>query len=531
MIKFKSLLEARREHDIFRLYGAAFSDIPQLNLLSASPEASALLGDHVPQAAKDSALTAFAQLAAMRLQGTRALISLIDKERQHVLAESTPTMSLRSGSQNQSPGDLWLGNVSFPRNLGVCETVLDIDPACLNRGTDAAIVINDLAQSEQFSHQEYVQGNTMRFYTAVPLLRPSGAIVGALSVLDDKARDGIPNQDILYLQDLAATIMEHLDTYTLKDQRHRGEQLTRGLISFAEGASALQQYDANQDHHSPQPYDENISHPALQPYHDDAEIPALRPHDSNRSIPRPSTPVDFAQIVREPEAPSSRPHACGSVQTLQDSILPANSKAMFARAANIMRASSDLDGVLILDASIAAGGQQKQGSDTGESSYDSRSASGGEDSHLSHGSTRNSAAQPSPKNTEKRCHILGFSTPEASSVADNTWALNHRSPLESDLRRMLDLFPGGEILHFTADGEAISSTDESEFPSKTTTALERRQRHRHAGGRMQKTLGAIQATLPGARSVAFIPFWDFERSRWFAGCLCCKIRSPFLQGV
>ena len=26
--------------------------------------------------------------------------------------------------------------------------------------------------------------------------------------------------------------------------------------------------------------------------------------------------------------------------------------------------------------------------------------------------------------------------------------------------------------------------------------------------------------IPFAISVAFVPFWDYERSRWFAGCLC-----------
>jgi hypothetical protein len=31
---------------------------------------------------------------------------------------------------------------------------------------------------------------------------------------------------------------------------------------------------------------------------------------------------------------------------------------------------------------------------------------------------------------------------------------------------------------------------------------------------------AIREMFSNARSVAFIPFWDYERSRWFAGCLC-----------
>ena len=43
------------------------------------------------------------------------------------------------------------------------------------------------------------------------------------------------SEDILYLQDLAGTVMEYLDTCTLRDQHRRDAQGLDGLISFAEG--------------------------------------------------------------------------------------------------------------------------------------------------------------------------------------------------------------------------------------------------------------------------------------------------------
>ncbi|KAH8688028.1 hypothetical protein GQ44DRAFT_780870 [Phaeosphaeriaceae sp. PMI808] len=442
----KVVSETKQDRDVFRLYGAAFRDIVHLDHTSA-------LGHHVPVAAKD----------------------------------------------------LWLGNLSFPREILVCERVLGINPARITASEEAAVVIDDLAQSE-FADRSYVQDGLVRFYVGVALTSPRGAIVGALSIIDSKPRVGMPREDILYLQDLAATVMEHLDTYTLKDQQSRGERLTRGLISFAEGASALQPYhDDHRARTTLQLFPDKPTFAALQCLEASENAPALRLDDDyNLSRPPLSSgpPVDSTLAAQDPDAPSSKPDADNAIRALQESILPANSKAMRARAANIMRASSDLDGVLILDASVASG-HRKLGNDT-ESSP---------------------ATQSSSTNSGQRCQILGFSTRETSSVAENIWALRNRSLLEADLKRMLSLFPLGNILHFTADGEVISSSDDSESSTSTISPDSgswpaSRQRRGRGIDRSQKVLSAIQATLPGARSVAFVPFWDFERSRWFAGCLC-----------
>jgi signal transduction histidine kinase len=509
----KVVSETKRDRDVFRLYGPTFRNIPHLDHTSA-------LGEHVPVAAKDSALVAFAQLAAIRLGATRALISLIDMERQHILAEATATTSLRGGIRN----DLWLGNVSLPREVLVCEQVLGINPERITSSEQASVVFNDLAEHDYYKERNYVRDNIVRFYAGVALTSPRGAIVGALCILDSKPRDGLPRQDVLYLHDLAATVMEHLDTYTLKDQHIRGEQLTRGLISFAEGASALQAY-SSEDHQPPltlQPYISPPAVPAFQPYHvpQDRQVPPLQAADN----PAAPIPTDHQLPGVPVTPPRSDKSDSSSVRALQESILPANSKSMFARAANIMRASSDLDGVLILDASIAATAHQQLANDASESSaYDSL-ASEGESVYGFPGMTHSTTSQQPAEGTGQRCQILGFSTRDTSSVAENIWALRNRSLMEADLRRMLSLYPMGNIIHFTADGEAISSTDSE---SSTSTIIPddggrpaSKQRSRRGQSRSNKTLNAIQLTLPGARSVAFVPFWDFERSRWFAGCLC-----------
>ncbi|KAH7111841.1 hypothetical protein B0J11DRAFT_512083 [Dendryphion nanum] len=87
----KVVSETKRDGVVFRLYGAAFHDIAHLDHVSA-------LGHHVPVAAKDTAIIAFAQLATIRLGATRAIISLIDAQHQHVLVEATPATPLHGGA-------------------------------------------------------------------------------------------------------------------------------------------------------------------------------------------------------------------------------------------------------------------------------------------------------------------------------------------------------------------------------------------------------------------------------------------------
>jgi len=58
----------------------------------------------------DGSLTAFCQLAALRLGVQRVGISLISQYHQYILAEATPTLDLADSTQAERPEDaLWLG--------------------------------------------------------------------------------------------------------------------------------------------------------------------------------------------------------------------------------------------------------------------------------------------------------------------------------------------------------------------------------------------------------------------------------------
>jgi signal transduction histidine kinase len=205
---------------------------------------------------------------------------------------------------------------------------------------------------------------------------------------------------------------------------------------------------------------------------------------------------------------------------------------MFIRAAHIMRASSDLDGVIILDASVAATRQRHHGGGGGETDQDSDDESAAESSF----SKTSSASEEeglhrhidetlprSSNNSKKTCQILGISTREICGVAGGSAEAEHGSFQEKDLTRLFRKFPNGKILQFGPNGEPTSSAEDSDLSSSgaqsaTSPATEEKRLDRRSP--VAGSFEAITKMLPQARSVAFVPFWDFERSRWFAGCLC-----------
>lgn len=172
----------------------------------------------------------------------RALISLLDGQNQYILAEATSSMPLRFGRRHDASSELWLGNVRIPRSSGVCERVLELNMLDTRRADPSlAIIIDDMAENEQLCMRSYVkEGPKWRFYAGVPMCSPDGAIIGALCIFDDKPRNGLSQEALGILHDLADTVVEHLATYTLREENRRGERMVRGLTSFLAGASSLQ---------------------------------------------------------------------------------------------------------------------------------------------------------------------------------------------------------------------------------------------------------------------------------------------------
>jgi GAF domain-containing protein len=165
----------------------------------------------------DTTLTAFAQLAALRLNVKRGMVSLIETNTQIILAEATQTLSLVDESRH-APGDhIWLGNVSLPRQDCIDEHAFGAITTCKDAsGCDvdvSALVVNDTTQDARFKDRPYVAAERgVRFYAGVPIVTKQGNSIGVYAVTDIQPRpQGLTLEEIHFMQDVAQLVVGHLD--------------------------------------------------------------------------------------------------------------------------------------------------------------------------------------------------------------------------------------------------------------------------------------------------------------------------------
>lgn len=211
----RRLYESRREREFYSYYESV------LSYASSEPKFCDLkdpkaLESHMAIPSADKTLTAFTQLAALRLNSRRAMIFFFDSEYAYIMAESTRSMSLHDDSHHASGDSLWLGFTKIPRGFSVCEVTADLpanpsDNAQNSQSSSIVHIINNLSEDTRFCDRPYVQdGPKARFYAGVPITTPKGINIGALCVLDDKPRDGLDDEQVDFLRGMATTIMSHL---------------------------------------------------------------------------------------------------------------------------------------------------------------------------------------------------------------------------------------------------------------------------------------------------------------------------------
>ena len=201
--------------------------------------------------ASDPALTAFAQLGALRLDCDRSFISLIDSHEQHIIAEASRSISLYVADHHR-PGDaLCLGARPLDLFAGVCAGTMKVFTCPDDRynlstsnifADHSRYVINDFCAEDMYKDRPYVtEFPHMRFYAEVPLKSPSGYVLGSYCVVDNKPRAGLDDDGFLVLIEIASTIMKHLDLVKLKEEHARAEGLLHGLNCFIQGETGLHQ--------------------------------------------------------------------------------------------------------------------------------------------------------------------------------------------------------------------------------------------------------------------------------------------------
>jgi GAF domain-containing protein len=209
-------LEEREVHRIYQPWLSAHG-----SSLNVASHVDSLAQDDLQEqgyqarSSRDKALTAYAQLVALRLNVRRCMISLIDTSNQYILAEATRSVSIAS-SRTAEDDELWLGSAVISRPDAICEhcmintcTAVDESGATL---TAKGLIIPDCSKDERFKDRPYVQSEPgVRFYAGVPIYSRNGYMIGACAVSDDFPRTTLKVDELRLMQETAQSVIEHLE--------------------------------------------------------------------------------------------------------------------------------------------------------------------------------------------------------------------------------------------------------------------------------------------------------------------------------
>ncbi|KAH7119644.1 hypothetical protein B0J11DRAFT_534236 [Dendryphion nanum] len=506
--------EFQRERDLQRYY-QPWLDAQNL-IGSADGRGKGLTYEgYQPEISRDKALTAFAQLAALRLNVRRGMVSLIDSNRQYILAEGTKTLSMLPHRADVDDNEMWLGNTIIARYDAVCHhTFTSTYTALEGNGTDTytteALVIRDCREDPRFADRDYVKGEPgVRFYAGVPITTKAGYTIGVYAVSDDSPRDGLSAPDIRFMEGIAAAVMEHLELAKDRDDRNKGEQMVRGLTDFIERSSA---HDARNE--------SSNRLTTMERQTENARLEALA-EDDTVSLDQMSSKHHNRRRTVERESDASR---------------------IFCRAARIIRQSTNADGVVFFDTS-AAGiqghiheltsplGSSDDSHNPSTTDFDTadststnrrkrprdrvtRTSHNTEDSSIE---VKDFGANTMPVVESKACPVIGISI----DPKDTRLTIKDFSFTEAGMERYTLKYPHGKFFSFTEEGASFGSSDERSEKSETEYSDNRPSEEASTRARRKKRTRFVPTEflkiLPNVRSLIFLPLWDPSSERWVAG--------------
>ncbi|RYP32978.1 hypothetical protein DL766_003702 [Monosporascus sp. MC13-8B] len=505
-----SFPEAARERDLRRYY-QPWLDAQNI-VRSADGRGKPLTYEgYQPQNCRDKTLTAFAQLATLRLNVRRCMVSLIDSSRQYILAEATKTLSLYSNEADRPEDEIWLGNTIIARYDAVCHYTLGSTYIAKEENGDTyrteCLVIPDCRQDPRLANRDYVQGEPgVRFYAGVPIITKAGYHIGVYAVSDEKPREeGLSAADVRFMEDMAATIMEHLELAKDSDDRTKGERMVRGLTEFIERSSLHER--RSKSGNGPRTMERQTENARLDAAVEDVSDGAITP-----------------QIKQAPR----RREGDGEPEMFR----------IFQRAARIIRQSTHADGVVFFDTSATAiGAMYESSTPLGSSDEDPNSSTTDfltADSATSMSRRRKNRGKKNdasgdeengidlvsglPTEMESRsCPVAGLSLRSCETTLSEDFSFT-----EAGMERYIMRYPCGKFFNFDEDGVGVNSSDERSEKSETeasdnrTTSGKASQRIRRKRERFVPT--ELLKVLPNVRSLIFLPLWDPSSERWVAGC-------------
>ncbi|KAG8625815.1 hypothetical protein KVT40_006216 [Elsinoe batatas] len=540
---------------------------------AANPESS-----YTTVGCDDTALAAFAQLGALRLNADRCLVTLFSKDHEFVLAEATRTLSLQSDATHDTTDGLWIGTASYARSEGLSNLVLPFwstaqarRPPVSTEGyyhiqskTAHSLIVNDVRHNEEYASLFPRFNSKVRFLCSVPLRSLRGYVIGAYTIIGTTPRYGISEEEMVFLEDMAETVVNHLESKRAMLQKQNAERLIKGLGVFSQGGSSLREwwletFDAETQRSRRQEQiamvdnkdrdrqaDEELGDTLKHCRNSERSIvrgqPTTKSHhtvDGARGRIKTGTEVqDFASndLIEEGASPGPQRFSLRATSTTFD-VRHATTQ-LFARASNLIREAMNADGVMFLDASFTKGkagrsGKARRLSADGavlvrESESTTSSGSSGSDfltDSSNHGDATGKPSHsgraekrrrrgPQGDSTSQGCEPLGYSTRTGSSLRNFSSPHKYASLPQRRMERLIKTWPAGKIFNYSEDGTMDSSSGQEGSGAQDGT-----DNHSQKIGKGAKDADALCRLCDDARSIAFIPVWDPHRERWRASAL------------
>ncbi|KAJ5100726.1 hypothetical protein N7456_006778 [Penicillium angulare] len=515
-----------------------------------SSSQAAPTGDEQPGAAylsPDVTLNALAQLGVYRFRCNRSFISIIDGQNQHIVAETTASISLRHMDQHLPDDGIYLGFRTLDLDWGVCphtiklftaqDTSLELDTPNITANRTRYIIRN-FANEECFRYRPYVTDwPHMRFYAEVPLFSPSGHVLGSYCVVDDSPRSVFGDTEVALLQEIADAVAHHLENARIVHFHRRAEKLVKGVTDLVATPSDLEAelkesypFTSLAVQSDPDSKAENAGTFFVQTEEEDQSSKQVTDEISLLSLDRKeSNYTENTSVFLRDEVwnademighngkdVNSWTNSCAS-QSISRSI-----SSIFSRASAILRDSMDLDGVLFLDAyqsnlgkfvvppsllylvTLTDNRSQSAQLPGAWKPYPRQLHSGFRSGLASiqmgvyHGETPPRELQP--------CENLGQAFTSSLKVGENGREIVLTEQL---LRKMIATFPSGQI--FTLGDRAIDSYYLSYHNGKEGSITEL--------NIFREITCELANQIPEADSVLFFPLWDWNKSRWLSGTL------------
>ncbi|KAK5052044.1 hypothetical protein LTR84_002848 [Exophiala bonariae] len=528
---------------------------------------------HQPRSSRDKALTAFAQLGCLRLNAKRGVVTLIDSEKQFIIAEATKSLSLLDDDQHVPGDELWFGNSFVARAQGVSQDAMYPETCTIkdpNGSTFSApaLIVNDISQHPAYQTRGYA-GAGISFYCGVPLKTRLGHVIGVYNVTDDKPRDGLSLDELRFMVDMSTIVMDHLEAVKNDRARARGERLIHGIGTFIEGQATGSVYDSEEDEESASlptavglpshkdPNQTSSSNPPRQ-WMSEEVVPTIKnfkgleigdanfpdndhmrsassrpdrrpPHNRTNSqrvasTRRASVPVPDTDHSNEHQSIDSH-----GIQLDPKKKVLTDPSQVFDRAAAILRYCLSAEGVTFLDASAAnlspgsavahdvnsyATMRHARGQPRARDRLRKETRSGGETttettSHESSDSA-NASQDLRPSNTS----VSLRKGSKKCHVLGISGKLRAPQVPEQLLRRLVRRHPEGKCYAFDTAGNLASSDESSESASILSEVVVDVHGATQVAAMFPHRPNALLKAFPGARNIVLLPLWDFAKERW-----------------